>query len=150
MPEPKPTLVTFSLAEQSQDLFNFYVVGLGFPKPTWGLHCTSVYSRAPIDYAPVELSKTGYQGLCDSLMLLKGRLGLCLVLGITCPAVTVSHQRAMDLGASWDYPEFHPHITIAYDIELESLIARPLHVPRITLTFEKERVITLDENWKPS
>ncbi len=149
MPEPKPTLVLFPLTQKSQDLFNFYVVGMGFPKPTWGLHCTSVYSRAPINYTPVMLPEAAYQGSCNDLMLLKGKLGLCLVLGISCQAVHMSHTSALGLGASWDYPQFHPHITIAYDVDIEELLERPLHIPHFTLTFEKESVKTLDENWKP-
>ena len=154
----KPTYVEFPLSKESDlNLREFLDCGLKLLKTTWArsFHSTTVYSRSPIIYEAKDFKKEAYitHNLPYSYLLLKGKesrnLGLCLTLRIDCDALYLSHIKSLRAGATWDFPEFFPHITLAYNLQLEDLIEKPLVVPNFPLVFDKERIMDLDENWSP-
>lgn len=149
--EAKPTYVEFTLQEESSEFLDMYMDQLDLPKPKWGYHITSVYSRNPIDYKPLDLPEVAYLGFFDGIMFLKGEgdLGLCLTLSVNCNAVWVSHQSSIDLGASHDYKNFLPHITLAYNLQVEHLIEKRLEVPTQGFRVQAETILELDDNWRP-
>lgn len=155
--EPRPTYVNFLPTDGSAELLRRFITDdLLFPDPTWELHATTVYSRSPILYQPVRnLTGSCYTALplLHTLMIL-GDMDdedkLSLVLGVNASVLFHSHRQAEDAGASWDYPRFYPHITLAYGLELSDLVERPLGVPGFQIVFQPaEHVVELDENWKP-
>lgn len=152
--EPKPTYVNFLPTDGSAELLRRFVTGdLLFPDPTWKFHVTTVYSRSPILYQPIRnLSGSCYTALplLHTLMILPAYDKLALVLGVNATVLFHSHRQAEDGGASWDYPNFYPHITLAYGLEISDLIEKPLSVPGFQIVFQHaEQVEELDENWRP-
>ena len=144
------TYVEFRLSDDSTWNMEAYMERLGLPMPRHGFHATTVYSRIPISYVPVNLPSMAFNCFADGLLLLQSKLGLCLCLSVNCDALWRSHNSALRLGATWDFPEYLPHITLAYDLPLESLIGVRLEVPRFPLHFAKpEIVLELDETGKP-
>lgn len=153
--KPQPTYVEFPLLGQSQEFLRLFVtIDLGLPEPKYPFHVTTVYSKEPIDYQIITgLPTIAYEAPPElhRILLLQGnnQLGLCLTLAVNCGVLYHSHQKAMDLGASWDYPLFQPHITLAYGLELKDLLEKPLSTPNCPLWFGEERIMKLDEDWKP-
>ena len=153
----KPTYVEFPLTSESTENLRLYLEkDLNLPEPLWGnhFHSTTVFSREPITYTPIDLYKEAYstnEYPPHNFLLLDGGkgLGLCLALEVYCKALVFSHRKGIQAGASWDFPTFIPHITLAYGIQVEDLIGKSLKVPGFPLAFEREKVLDLDEDWKP-
>jgi len=147
----KGTYVEFPVTGRTKANLVEYILGLGLPEPTWDFHVTSVYSREPIDYVLDVVETPPYQANALGLMFLKGgNNGLCLTLRINCPAANRSWARATALGATWDYPDFKPHITLTYDLDIDVLLGQNLYVPTsMGLTFKQEVVRELDLDWRP-
>ena len=150
------TYVEFILDHQSDYyLRNHITEVLKLPQPKHSLHCTTVYSKVQIPYHPIDFHTPDYLTALPRdyrFMFLKGRpdLGFCLVLVTEAPILRLSHRLGINLGATWDYPTFFPHITLAYNLKLEDLIEKPLSVPTKILFFlRQERIMELDENWRP-
>jgi len=61
----------------------------------------------------------------------------------------LSHEVALKLGATWDYDDFIPHITIAYNVTLEALEGKVFRLPEFDLRFGPEIVRSADPNWTP-
>ena len=40
----------------------------------------------------------------------------CLVIRLDCPEATKRHQDLQDRGATYDFPKYHAHVTLSYDI----------------------------------
>lgn len=151
----KPTYVNFPLTKESGNKLRAFL-DLNLGEFFWNnsFHATTVYSKEPIVYSPVDLYKEAYstdEYPPHNFLLLDGRkdLGLCLALEVHCKALLFSYRKGTKAGASWDFPTFIPHITLAYGIQVEDLIGKSLRVPQFPLVFEKERILELDENWKP-
>lgn len=81
-------------------------------------HCTVVFSRKSIPelYSfhpemPILAEIKGYHIFPTQ----NGKK--CLVLDIDNPSIQAIHKQAEDLGATWDFPEYKPHITISLDYD---------------------------------
>ncbi len=150
------TYVEFPLHPASdQYLKDFIEKTLLFPRPK-NLHSTTVYSHNPIDYSPGVYQPSDMVALPnDYHFLLFHRLGdpgrgLCLCLGVNAAALHQCHRFAKWLGATWDYPDFSPHITLAYNLGVEDVVGRKLYLPRFQITFLPEVVKELDPDGKVS
>lgn len=90
--------------------------------PASKLHTTLLYSRVPCpNYKPIE--KVDYVGEPDEFVIWDtqavGGKGTarCLVLKYKCPDLVARHKALMkEHKATFDYPEYTPHITLSYDI----------------------------------
>lgn len=86
--------------------------------PVDDMHVTIVYSKDPVDWmkmgeswqAKLELPPGG-----PRVMELFGPDADTLVLSISSSELKYRHERMIELGASSDYPEYQPHITIMKD-----------------------------------
>lgn len=117
------------------------------------LHVTIAYSRRPIDWmkipAAFDMDTDGKltvpPGGARRVAVL-GDKG-AVVLKFSSPALQWRHKDIRELGASWDYPEYQPHITLTYDagrVDLDSV--KPYLGPII---FGPERFEQLDPDWRP-
>jgi hypothetical protein len=76
-------------------------------------HVTIAYSREPIDWEVILPSGDSYgvPEICRRWMerLDNGALALCF----QSLELVARWQEIRDLGASWDYPDYTPHVTLA-------------------------------------
>ena len=87
------------------------------------LHVTLAHSRAQIDWMKVpSAAGWGFAGEAEKLIIPKGGARLVEPLGASAlvllfrnEALEWRHQAIRDAGASWDFPEYQPHITLTYD-----------------------------------
>jgi hypothetical protein len=85
------------------------------------LHVTIAYSREPIDWEAIPPSGDSYEvpEICGRWMerLDNGAVALCF----QSVELVARWQEIRDRGASWDYPDYTPHVTLTYkpgDIEI--------------------------------
>lgn len=112
------------------------------------LHTTIVYSKTPIDWNSFTLATR-------NLTILNGKREMQLfgndkdtaVMTFTSKTFCNRWQKFCDLGCSWDYPDYHPHVTIAFnvapDFDLDAV--EPYAGP---LKFGPEDASEIEKNWK--
>lgn len=112
-------------------------------------HCTLIYSRSPVPDAEtlelpalVHAHATGYE-LFDTKQGNK-----CLVLKLNCPTAHTINGALNKMGATSDYPEYKPHVTICYDYKGSEDI-KDLPVPNFDIVFDDYEVKPLDDNYVP-
>lgn len=116
------------------------------PTPREKLHTTIIYSRVQIPYIGFdEVVKVGESGWLE---LWNTQFGKTLVLKYDSPVLTERWKYGMILGATYDFPEYKPHITLAYDVGVQN-IAELGKMIDIDIVMESETVKDLDLNWKP-
>lgn len=91
-------------------------------------HITTVYSRTPIKYKPSPAAITVHPIGYD----LFGHPNKVLVLKVENPALHERFNKAKAAGASWDYPNYQPHITLATKVD-PNLDITKLELPRFTI-----------------
>lgn len=93
--------------------------GQGFKTtlPADDMHVTIAFSRIPVDWMKVGQSwsdkievAAGGPRMLDAF----GKSGEAKVLMFASSELSWRHQEIKDAGASWDHPEYQPHITISY------------------------------------
>lgn len=105
-------------------------------------HTTVVYSRKPINWRPET-------GLLDSATVKKieawnTRDGLrCVVLLLDCDYLKERFDLAMDRGATYDFPDYKPHITLSYDVG-DDFNPDDLPVPDFEIELDHEYVEELN------
>ena len=149
------TYVSLEMTQESKDMLdNFVEMNLGLTervdKKTY--HITVIYSRTPVPSAeqllhmntsiPVEAQPVGYE------IFPTKNDGHCLVMRIICPYATRINSQLEREGATSDYDQYKPHITIAYDIK-EKVDPNNLPVPQFQLIFDKLNVAPLDPEFTP-
>jgi hypothetical protein len=110
------------------------------------MHVTLAYSRVPIDWV------TAYDDMSAPIRVVGGERKVeilgdkgAVVLRFDCDELFDRWQSFMDVGASWDYEGYHPHITLTYDIgdvDLENLESYDGPI-----VLGEELFSVLDENW---
>ena len=147
------TYVAFEMSQESKDLLDHFVeMNLGLTervdKSTY--HITVIYSRTPVPAAE-KFKETGGEmsarADCYEVFPTKND-GKCLVMRIVCPSATALNGVLSGLGATSDYPEYKPHVTIAYDIKQE-IDHHSLPVPQFPLVFNEVKVAPLDPEFTP-
>lgn len=91
------------------------------------LHVTIAFSRAPVDWMQMEPDYYGSAGDGEGTMMISAggarlmdRFGEgALVLLFNSSALSWRHEMFKQRGASWDYPDYQPHITITYSREVD-------------------------------
>jgi hypothetical protein len=117
--------------------------------PADKLHATVVYSRRPVNYKPLG-------ELAEPVVIppSKYQLGLlgdtdCLVLLFQSAWLTNRHMAARNLGASYDYQEYRPHVTLHYACP-KHIHPAQLPLPDFPLEIVEEYTKPLNEDWKKS
>ncbi|ACL61740.1 anti-CBASS protein Acb1 family protein [Methylobacterium nodulans] len=115
--------------------------------PARELHVTIAYSRQPLDWMKVGQTWQGEQLKIDAGgPRLIERFGEAVVLLFASSDLRWRWQEIIDAGASWDHPEYQPHVTFSWnagDIDLSKV--QPYNGP---LVFGPEIFEPIDENWR--
>lgn len=85
------------------------------------LHVTIAYSRRPLDWMKAGAAWESEIKLSAGGPRLMEQFGLATVLLFSSHELEWRHEAIKSAGASWDHPEYQPHITISYaagDVEL--------------------------------
>lgn len=125
--------------------------GQGFKTtlPADDMHVTIAFSRAPVDWMKVGQSwdeehtvAAGGPRIMEGL----GANGEAKVLLFSNTELQWRHEQMKRAGASWDWPEYQPHITISYDPDAPDLDDVEPYAGRIVLGPEKFQEI--DDGWR--
>jgi 2'-5' RNA ligase len=74
--------------------------------------------------------------------------GKCLVMRLNYAFANLLNKQLTAEGATSDYPEYKPHLTLAYDIE-QDIDPTTLPIPQFSLTFDPIKVAPLDPEYVP-
>jgi len=92
--------------------------GIPNPTPSEDYHSTVAYSKTPIpDYKPDGDLEQAQDASINGFKIFKtAEGGKCLVASLDSDYLHQKHQQTMDQGASYDFDEYIPHVTLSYDV----------------------------------
>lgn len=91
-------------------------IKLSNPLPLEELHSTVCYSRNPIYVVPKVGNKIiAVHGFVENL---KTKNGNAVILRLDSPYLVERHEQLKRLGATHDFPDYLPHISLSYDDEI--------------------------------
>lgn len=116
----KGTYAGLRFSQDDEDKIIDIVTEMGVPNPIpkEDIHLTLLYSRKFLpNYKPAEM--TDMWAYPDGYHIFEGKDGKnILVLMLKSEDAERRHLKLMaDHGATFDYPEYRPHITLSYDME---------------------------------
>lgn len=141
-PDAAPAYSQMKVDERTDMLIRAWAAAQGFASVADDLHVTLAYSSAPVDLAGVPLLDALEVGRRGRGM---EQFGDAVVLTITSAELTAQWQAMRDAGASWDFPDYQPHITITYErgrVELGQVA--PYAGPIVLLPEERSALDTGD------
>jgi hypothetical protein len=142
-----------NLSDESRALLdNFVEMNLGLTErldPST-YHITVVYSRTPVPTAEriAGLSTNNTASVAGYEVFPTKTEGQCLVMRLNFPFANLLNSRLTDEGATSDYPEYKPHLTIAYNIT-QQIDPKTLPIPQFPLSFDTIKVAPLDPQYTP-
>lgn len=147
---PKGTYISATLSKKSQDDLDKWVTEHNIPNPSEPseYHSTLIYSRKGIPDAknydiplPMKSKIKGWKIFPTQAG------GNCLVAIMDSPEMTKHHKTIRkEYGATHDYPEYHPHVTISYDY---GDLPVPKEVPDLELEYDDTEFKPLDPDFVP-
>lgn len=124
MIEPQPLYVSRRL-KNTRDLVRWAESqGVTIDDPD-KLHVTVVYSRQPVDWFAAGDAWSGELRITPGGARAIERLGSAVVLRFASSELQWRWQQWRDLGASWDFPDYKPHVTLTYDDALDLDLIEP-------------------------
>jgi len=109
-------------------------------------HVTIVYSKKPLDWNKFTPDTTKFKNDNDDRAM--DKFGDAVVLKFSSPTLNRRHEQFKNGGASWDYPDYQPHVTITYD---GGDVNHTKIIPYDgILAFGPEEFEDLDEDWSES
>jgi hypothetical protein len=145
---PRPLYVRRNLLNAGE--FIKWAKSQGFKStlPAEEMHVTLVYSKTAVDWEQFT-ERTDIVGLYAVTEKRKltplGKDG-AIVLQFQSSELSVRHEEFGRGGASWDYPSFHPHVTVSYNAEGLDLSTIPPYAGY--LEFGPEIFDEIDDTWK--
>ena len=150
---PNGTYVELFLTVQSESILRTNLAAMKLPLSSHPYHCTTVFSKLPIEYPGIASRYEGEEQPprlwsihpnTMNLMFLGGNL----VLGTRNLGTALSHKLGEMAGATWDFPEYIPHITLVDNIDCTQLEGQTLWTPRKPLVFAGENVLEINAEGK--
>jgi 2'-5' RNA ligase len=147
------TYVSMDLSDESRALLdNFVEMSLGLTErvdPST-YHITVIYSRTPVPTAEhiagmstdTTASVVGYE------IFPTKNDGKCLVMRLKFTFAEFLNKRLTMEGATSDYAEYKPHLTLAYDMSQE-IDPTTLSIPQFPLAFGPVKVAPLEPDYIP-
>lgn len=136
--------------------FIAWAKGQGFTTttPADEIHCTITYSRAPVDW--MKMGATWDGGDKGEITVQPGGARIVEALGdkgavvllFASSSLSWRHEEMKQAGASFDFPEYQPHVTITY-AKPEGLDLKTVEPFRGALRFGPEIFEELDPNFQP-
>lgn len=119
------------------------------PTPTSDMHATVIYSRVPVEF-PLNTDINEKVSREVRFHVFNTRDGKrALVLKIKSDYLTQRHELGTELGASYDFPDYIPHITLSYDVGDKNFSTKPFKLEK-DLVIASEYYEELNLNWKQS
>lgn len=149
---PDGTYIAVQLSNSSQKLLDNYVTGMNIPNAADPnqYHSTVIYSRKGIPDAVNYKFKLPLKAKIKEWKLFDtkfGQSGKCLVAIMDSPELENAHKEIRNkYGATHDYPDYHPHITISYDYPN----TLPTEVPDIELEYDSVEFKPLNPTFVPN
>lgn len=117
---PDGTYVGVKFNKETVDRIKKFIKLNNIPNPikSESFHCTVIYSRKYLPtFKPKGKIDPAWIGKVKKLDIFKSQSGTnCLVIIFKCPELTARHKQIMkDYDATYDFDEYHCHITISYD-----------------------------------
>ncbi|TAX45943.1 DUF1073 domain-containing protein (plasmid) [Rhizobium leguminosarum] len=116
--------------------------------PADDLHVTITFSRAPVDWMEMGSAWDDEVKIPRGGPRLMEKFGEARVLLFASNMLQWRHREMVELGASWDHPEYQPHITISYDPDAPDLSTMEAYQDEIILG--PEIFTEVNEGWKSS
>lgn len=109
------------------------------------MHATVAYSNDPVDWNVSTFRRDLTTVVAAGGARQISRFGDSIVLEFQSKELSARWAQFVMAGASWDYPDYRPHVTLAKDetTKIERLIA-----PSIELRFGPERREALTQSWE--
>lgn len=148
---PRPLYVHRKVTNAAEILAWAKAHGFESTLPADDLHVTIAYSRQPVDWMKAgstwsDREDGGLTVRPGGARLLEQFDGGAVVLLFNSSELAWRHESIKQAGASWDHPDYQPHITITYqpgDVDLSKV--EPY---RGAIELGPEIFEPLDENWK--
>lgn len=144
----KGTYVSVKFSEDTLSAIDDFIGTNKIPNavPRDKIHCTVVYSRVKIPYiccAIDELVST--KAYTKVFKTQEGKRALVLALE-DADCLKMKHEYASILGATYDFPDYIPHVTVSYDIgSLDFPEGKEVDIPFVVV---EECCEDLNLNWK--
>jgi hypothetical protein len=120
-------------------------IGLTSTTPTTAMHATVAFSREPIEWGAVPAVAAELQTRGGARLV--KRFGKALVLRFDSPHLARRWRDFRQAGASWDHPEYQPHVTLTYQAP-EGPEPEEMEAFDGVLRFGPEHYQPVQENWK--
>lgn len=122
--KPDGTYVGVKFSRETQNAIKKFVKTLSIPNMVGRekMHTTVIYSRKYFTYEDPMVGKIDppWKGKAKEFHVWQTRdvnKSNALVIAYTCPKLKAEHERIMkEYDATYDFPEYIPHITLSYDI----------------------------------
>lgn len=109
------------------------------------LHTTVIYSRKPHNIQP-ESAQVYTCEFSDYNIFTTQDGKKVLVVLLNAPGIVARHLKLMaEHGATYDFPVFHPHVSLCYDYDGDETSLPPMNFP---ILLGHEYVEPLDLDWK--
>lgn len=149
--KPRPLYVSRDVLNASEVLAWAKAQGFGSTLAASDLHVTIAYSKTPVDWMALGDDWGGEED--GGLKVREGgpRMieqfdGGAVVLAFSSSRLAWRHEAIKEAGASWDFPDYTPHITISYEPgELDLSKVEPY---RGAILLGPEIFAELDDDWK--
>lgn len=113
--------------------------------PASDMHVTIAFSRSPVDWMECGTSWASKLEIPAGGPRQMEQFGEARVLLFTDHELVWRHRCMKDAGATWDHPDYQPHLTISYDPDAPSIAdVEPYQGP---LVFGPEIFSTVNEDW---
>lgn len=123
---PRPLYVSRKVTNAAAILKHYASQGLQGLVDAADMHVTITYSRSPVDWMKMGSawdSKLAIEAGGPRVMEAFGPDKDTAVLSFASSNLKWRHDEMIEFGASWDWPDYQPHVTIAYDFagDIESI-----------------------------
>lgn len=157
--DPRPLYVSRALRNAGP--LRRWALGVGLPnvEPESEMHVTIAYSRAPVrwlDMGAAWTEEVHVPGGGPRTIERLGPEGRTVVLGFVSPDLTGRHEELRERGASWDWPSYLAHVTIAEDVPesfdvsaLTPYTGRLIFGPEIFEAIEESGKVDKASGWQP-
>jgi hypothetical protein len=116
------------------------------PVPAEKQHCTVMYSTKPLLKQGSASEAVSIPATVKGFKILGGDgTSNTLVVTLECEGATAYWKKFRSMGASWDYPSYIPHISVAYEV---GDMKAPKLDKELKLHFNRIEVTPLATDWK--
>lgn len=146
--EPMPLYVSRKVKNAKEILKHYSDQGVGGLIDAEKLHATITYSKTPVNWMKMgeswnpELKVNAGGARLNEVF---GENKDTLVLAFASSELTYRHERMIEDGASWDWPEYQPHLSISYEFSGDASKITPWQG---NIEFGPEIFEGLNEEWQ--